>query len=77
MSEEIKGLCPTCVNSIVCPTWGEIKCTELKQRIYGYKTMSECAGYKKRDKNFKESRCQCEDCLNNDLLVGEDMEESV
>lgn len=75
MSEENKSLCPTCVSAIWCPTWGEMKCTELKKRIYSYKTMTECRFYKKRDKNFKESQCQCEDCLKNDLLVGEDQEE--
>lgn len=60
---ETNGLCPSCVNAIRCDTWAEWKCGVQKKRIYGYKTMTECKFYKKRGKDFKESPCQCEDCL--------------
>lgn len=62
MSEE-KGLCPTCVNGVMCNTWGEMKCLSKKMRIYGYKTMTVCGSYKKRPRDFKEPKCQCEECL--------------
>lgn len=68
---ETKTLCDTCAESIFCPTWAEVKCKALKKRIYGYKKMTKCKFYKQRPKNFKEARCQCEDCLKNDLLAGE------
>lgn len=67
-----EGLCPTCENSIRCDTWAEWKCKKLEQRIYGYAKMTDCKFYKKRDKNFKEPKCRCEDCLKNSLLTGED-----
>lgn len=70
-----KGLCPSCTNSIFCETWAEMKCKALDRRIYGYKTMTSCKFYKKRDKNFKESACQCEDCLSNSALHEEYLEE--
>lgn len=63
MSNETTELCPTCKNSIWCGTWAEWKCVAKKQRIYAYKTMTTCGSYKKRPKDFKESLCQCEDCL--------------
>lgn len=68
-------LCPTCGNSIYCPTWSEVKCTVKEKRIYGYKTMTVCGSYKKRPKDFKEPRCRCEDCLKNELLAAERLEE--
>lgn len=67
-----EGLCPTCVNSIRCETWAEWKCKKLERRIYGYAKLTDCKFYKKRDKNFKEPKCQCEDCLKNPLLAVED-----
>ena len=70
-----EGLCPTCVNSIWCDTWGEFKCKKLERRIYGYKKMTECKFYGKRDKFFKERKCQCEDCLKNESLAAENAEE--
>ena len=62
------GLCSTCVNSIRCDTWAEVKCKAKTKRIYNHTDMTECDDYKKRDKNFKESPCQCEDCLKNEFL---------
>lgn len=70
-----EGLCPTCVNSIRCDTWAEVKCKKLKRRIYGYKTLTECKFYGKRDRLFKEPKCQCEDCLKNEALADENGEE--
>lgn len=67
-----EGLCPSCTNAIRCETWAEWKCTAQKKRIYGYKTMSSCKFYKKRPKDFKEPKCQCEDCLKNVELDRED-----
>lgn len=72
MSGENKILCPDCINSIWCNTFAEAKCVKLERRIYGYKTMTECKFYKKRGKDFKESQCQCEDCLKNEALVREE-----
>lgn len=70
-----EGLCINCVSSRRCETWGEMKCLVKKQRIYGYAKLTECKFYKKRGKDFKESPCQCEDCLKNGKLVEEDLEE--
>ena len=61
-------LCATCTMSIWCPTWTEWKCRVKEKRIYNFKTLTECESYKKRDKNFKESKCQCENCLENELI---------
>lgn len=61
-----KGLCETCAESIWCPTWGEWKCKAKSKRIYS--DVTKCSDYKKRDKNFKEPRCQCDDCLKNEAL---------
>lgn len=69
------GLCPNCVNSVQCPTWGEYKCLKKEVRLsqYGFKQPTSCRDYKKRGKDFKERKCQCEDCLKNeDLWEGED-----
>lgn len=75
MAEENNGLCPTCINSLFCNTYGEIKCLIQKKRIYGYKTMTECKFYKKTPSWFKKGRCQCEDCLKNPNLEVEEAEE--
>lgn len=60
-----ESLCASCVYSCRCTTWAEWKC--LKQAIrfssYGHVMPMKCSDYKKRDKNFKEPKCQCEDCL--------------
>lgn len=69
------GLCPNCSMSIWCPTYAEWKCKVKKQRIYGYKTLTKCEFYKKRDKDFKEPKCQCKDCLQNDVLWDQEDEE--
>lgn len=61
----INTICGTCEHSVTCDTWGEIKCLKRKQRIYDIATVANCPHYKKRGKNFKESKCQCEDCLKN------------
>ena len=68
MANENIELCMTCTNSIMCPTWGDVKCLARKQRIHGYKKLVECKYYKKRDKGFKEQPCQCDDCLKNPLV---------
>ena len=60
------GLCPSCVNSVWCPTWTEWKCKAKSKRIYS--VVTKCGSYKKRDKDFKEPKCQCEDCLKNEIL---------
>lgn len=67
-----EDLCPSCTNSIRCNTWAEWKCKKHEKRIYGYKTITKCKFYVKRPKNFKEPKCQCEDCLNNELLLDEE-----
>ena len=72
---EIKSLCSMCINSIRCDTWGEWRCKKFEKRVYNHAQLTQCEGYSKRDKNFKETRCQCEDCLNNDLLAAEDKED--
>ena len=69
------GLCPSCENSIWCPTWAEWKCKVKERRIYDYKTLTKCKSYKQRDKKFKEPKCQCEDCLKNELLLDEEEED--
>ena len=69
-----KCLCATCNNSIFCPTWAEWKCLAQKRRVYEYAEMTECKDFKKRPADFKERKCQCEDCLRNDILAGEDAE---
>ena len=56
-------LCKSCESCIECGTWGEKKCKALKTRIYS--KIENCKHYKKRDKNFKEPKCQCDDCLKN------------
>ena len=63
MAETSKPICVTCTRSLWCPTWAEVKCKALMKRVHGYKTLTECKYYKKRGKDFKEPKCQCEDCL--------------
>lgn len=71
-------LCASCVNAVRCYTWGEWKC--LKQAVrfssYGHSMPTKCSDYEKRGKDFKESRCQCDDCLRNESLAEELDEES-
>jgi hypothetical protein len=69
---ETKEFCPSCTQSIFCPTWSEYKCRALERRIYNYASLTECKFYKKRGKDFKEPRCQCEDCLKNESLREEE-----
>lgn len=68
----METLCSSCTYSIWCPTWAECKCKTKSRRIYI--PVTECNYYKKRGKDFKESKCQCEDCLNNDYLWEEEEE---
>lgn len=72
------NLCESCVSSRWCATWAERKCVKrgLRFTAYGHFQPAECPDYKKRDKNFKEPRCQCEDCLQNESLLDELDEES-
>lgn len=68
------GLCKTCVYSIWCPTWAEYKCVKMNLRFtsYGFSMPVNCNVYKKRDKDFEEPKCQCEDCLKNEDLWDEE-----
>lgn len=68
-----KTLCETCSEAIWCPTWAEWRCKAKEKRIYV--KLTKCSDYKKRDKNFKEPKCQCESCLENDDLWEEYKEE--
>lgn len=68
-------LCSGCIFAIWCPTWAEMRCSVKSKRIYGWKTLRKCEFYKKRDKDFKKPKCQCENCLENDLLWDEECEE--
>ena len=70
-------LCPNCVNSIRCETWAEWKCKikGIQFSQYGFKQPTKCEYYKKRGKDFKESKCQCEDCLENEILLDEEYEQ--
>lgn len=70
----VTGKCPTCENSIFCPTWGERKCPILKRRFF-HNGPLECEHFKKRGKDFKESKCRCEDCLKNENLIDAGEEE--
>lgn len=72
-----EGLCSSCSNSIRCDTWAEWKCTKRAIRFssYGYSMPAKCSDYVKRPKNWKEMKCQCEDCLKNESLT-EELEES-
>lgn len=67
-------LCPMCIHSAWCPTWSEYKCLkkEIRFTCYGFKQPMKCTEYVKRGKDFKEQKCQCEDCLKNDLLLDEE-----
>lgn len=67
-----EGLCSSCVNGIFCPTWAEWKCKKFERRIYGWRKLTRCQFYTKRGKDFKEPRCQCEDCLKNEALYDEE-----
>lgn len=69
-----KELCPNCVNSVRCETWAEWKCKAYEKRVYDYDTLTNCKSFKLRDKNFKDPKCQCDDCLKNDILWEEDEE---
>ncbi len=55
------GLCESCVSAKWCDSWGEWRCVKKAQRIYD--DVLKCSAYKKRPKDFKESGCQCEECL--------------
>lgn len=70
-----KSLCPTCIYSIWCRTWAEWKCKKLCTRIKNNNAISRCEHYKTRPKDFKEHKCQCEDCLKNELIYEEDCDE--
>ena len=66
-------LCASCSESIWCPTWAEWKCKLKKRRIYSDSPFATtCSDRKKRGKDFKESKCQCEDCLKNEKLYPEE-----
>lgn len=73
-----EGLCPNCMHSVWCPTWAEYKCLEKEIRFtqYGFEQPTTCSDYKKRDKSFKERKCQCEDCLKNEALLDEEETEN-
>lgn len=59
-----EGLCGSCVNSIFCPVWGEVKCVAKFKRILGIVEVNQCEDFKARPKkDFKERSCRCPDCL--------------
>lgn len=66
--KETKGLCSHCAYSIPCATWTEWKCLATKRRVPFPIALIACGSYKRRDRNFKEPQCQCEDCLRNEFL---------
>ena len=68
------NLCTSCSSGIWCGTWAQWKCTAQTRRVH--ETATKCDVYKKRGKDFKESRCQCDDCLRNEALAEELEEES-
>lgn len=68
---EVTEKCPTCANSIFCPTWAEWKCLKLKKRVYDKNERENCQYYQKRSKGAEEPQCHCEDCLKQ----GKDLEE--
>lgn len=71
-----ESLCASCASSIWCPTWAEWKCKLKERRIYSAMLLSkQCPDYKKSDKNFKESKCQCDDCLKNESLLDGESED--
>ena len=71
-----QNLCASCSHSIFCPTWAEWKCRVKERRIhFSITTSKQCPDYEKRDKNFKESKCQCKDCLQNESLWDEQNED--
>lgn len=70
------GLCPTCIHSVWCPTWAEWKCTVKSKRIPVLSRVKVCSDFKKRDKDFEEPKCQCKNCLENDILWNEENEEN-
>ena len=70
-----ESLCMSCVNSIFCKTWTEYKCTVREKRMYDYESITKCKQYSKRPKDFKERKCQCENCLNNSIIFEEELEE--
>lgn len=73
-----EGLCSNCTHSVRCPTWAEYKCLEKEIRFtqYGFEQPTTCADYTKRGKDFKERKCQCEDCLKNEALLDEEETEN-
>ena len=70
----VTGKCPTCEKSIFCPTWAEWKCKATERRFH-HNGPLECEHFKKRGKDFKESKCRCEDCLKNENLIDAGEEE--
>ena len=70
---KIDKSCASCSVSVFCPTWGEWKCITRELRYS--RPVANCMDFSKRPANWKEHRCQCEDCLKNDALAEEYMEE--
>ena len=68
------NLCPNCTSAIFCDTWGQFKCTAKKRYISNYRVVLQCESYKKRPKDYKDRKCQCEDCLKNAALAEEYLE---
>lgn len=69
-----KSMCANCENSIRCETWAEWRCKVYEKRMYNHRSLTHCPAYKQRGKDFKEPKCQCEDCLKNSELTGESEE---
>lgn len=71
-----KATCNKCTHSIWCPTWAEWKCLVKKRRVYPTMDIfKSCSDFNKRSKDFKESKCQCENCLENENLSELDTED--
>lgn len=72
--EDIKGkyegLCPSCMMSRRCETWGEWKCL-VKERRYTFAGPRECESHKKAPAGFNRPACQCDDCLRRGKLEEE------
>lgn len=70
-------LCETCVFSIYCPTWSELKCRKQEKRFstYGHQQPTKCSDYKKRGTDFEEPKCQCKSCFENENLWDEESED--
>ena len=52
--------CKDCKHSILCPSWGELKCLKLGKRIYDPKKSVKTCTHYSDGKN--DTACQCDTC---------------